>query len=62
MAILDRLMHHSDIVVLNGDSYRLKDKLATLNHVSEKFTEGSFSLAQQPSHYISKVSCKTMDY
>jgi len=48
MAILDRLMHHSDIVVLNGDSYRLKDKLATLNHVSEKFTEGSFSLAQKP--------------
>jgi DNA replication protein DnaC len=48
MAILDRLMHHSDIVVLNGDSYRLKDKLATLNHVSEKFTEGTFSLAQKP--------------
>ena len=25
-AILDRLLHHADAVVLNGDSYRLKDK------------------------------------
>ena len=26
-AILDRLLHHAEAVVLNGDSYRLKDKL-----------------------------------
>jgi len=25
-AILDRLMHHCEAIILNGDSYRLKDK------------------------------------
>jgi len=29
-AILDRLLHHADAVVLNGDSYRLKDKRGQL--------------------------------
>ena len=43
MAILDRLMHHSEIVILNGDSYRLKDKLDTLK-ASEKFSDGAFPL------------------
>jgi len=28
-AILDRLLHHSEIFVINGPSYRIKDKLAT---------------------------------
>ena len=28
-AILDRLLHHSEAVVINGDSYRLKDKIKT---------------------------------
>jgi DNA replication protein DnaC len=27
-AILDRLLHHSHIVKITGNSYRLKDKLA----------------------------------
>ena len=40
-------MNHIDTVVLNGDSYRVKDKLAIINQVSEKFTEGTFSLAQK---------------
>lgn len=26
-AILDRLLHHSHIIAINGPSYRLKDKL-----------------------------------
>jgi hypothetical protein len=43
MAILDRLMHHSEIVIMNGDSYRLKDKLDTLK-ASEKFSDGAFPL------------------
>jgi len=43
MAILDRLMHHSEIVIMNGDSYRLKDKLETLK-ASEKFCDGAFPL------------------
>ncbi|MCB5261112.1 MAG: IS21-like element helper ATPase IstB [Candidatus Cloacimonadaceae bacterium] len=44
MAILDRLMHHSEIVILNGDSYRLKDKLAVISKASEKFSDGIFPL------------------
>jgi DNA replication protein DnaC len=28
-AILDRLLHHSEIFAINGPSYRLKDKLGT---------------------------------
>ncbi len=28
-AILDRLLHHSHIININGSSYRLKDKLET---------------------------------
>jgi DNA replication protein DnaC len=26
-AILDRLLHHAEAIILNGDSYRLKDTL-----------------------------------
>ena len=44
MAILDRLMHHSEIVVLNGDSYRLKDKISVISKSSEKFSDGAFPL------------------
>jgi len=28
-AILDRLLHHSEIFAINGPSYRLKDKLGS---------------------------------
>lgn len=28
-AILDRLLHHCDVVAINGPSYRLKDRLIT---------------------------------
>ena len=35
-AILDRLLHHSNIVNINGRSYRLKDKLIDTNEKSEK--------------------------
>lgn len=31
-AILDRLLHHSTIVNINGNSYRIKDKLDNLEH------------------------------
>ena len=44
MAILDRLMHDAEVIVLNGDSYRLKDKLDTLRQASEKFPDSSFPL------------------
>ena len=43
MAILDRLMHHCEIVLLDGDSYRLKDKLDTLK-ASEKLSGSDFPL------------------
>ena len=33
-AILDRLLHHSTIVNITGNSYRIKDKLETLENVS----------------------------
>lgn len=29
-AILDRLLHHCDVIAINGPSYRLKDRLAAL--------------------------------
>ncbi|MFA7055923.1 MAG: IS21-like element helper ATPase IstB [Acholeplasmataceae bacterium] len=44
MAILDRLMHHAEVIVMNGDSYRLKDKIEVLNKASEKFSDGAFPL------------------
>ena len=31
-AILDRLLHHSIIININGNSYRIKDKLDSLEH------------------------------
>ena len=34
-AILDRLLHHSHIININGKSYRLKDKLKIDSDVSE---------------------------
>ena len=33
-AILDRLLHHSAIININGNSYRIKDKLDALEHNS----------------------------
>ena len=34
-AILDRLLYHSHIININGNSYRLKDKLKIDSDVSE---------------------------
>ena len=34
-AILDRLLHHSHIININGNSYRLKDKLKISSESSE---------------------------
>lgn len=33
-AILDRLLHHAEAIVINGDSYRLKDKIKTKEKIS----------------------------
>ena len=30
-AILDRVLHHAEPIIINGDSYRLKGKLTMLN-------------------------------
>jgi len=48
MAILDRLMHHCEMVVLNGDSYRLKNKVQLLSQASEKVFDGGFPLRSKP--------------
>lgn len=29
-AILDRLLHHCDVISINGNSYRLKNRLAAI--------------------------------
>jgi len=29
-ALLDRLLHHAEVVALNGQSYRMKDRLQVL--------------------------------
>ena len=34
-AILDRLLHHSHIISINGNSYRLKDKIKTSSELTE---------------------------
>lgn len=45
-AILDRLLHHSEVVVIRGDSYRLLEKRGTFNissrcwNVSNRVTNG----------------------
>jgi DNA replication protein DnaC len=31
-AILDRLLHHCDVVAINGPSYRLKNRLKAIEH------------------------------
>lgn len=33
-AILDRLLHHCDVVAINGPSYRLKNRLTALENVA----------------------------
>ncbi len=35
MAILDRLLHHSILTVMKGDSYRIKDKLENMKNQNE---------------------------
>jgi DNA replication protein DnaC len=35
MAVLDRLLHHSSVIVMKGDSYRLKDKLESMGKMSD---------------------------
>jgi len=47
MAIFDRLMYHCEIVVLKGDSYRLK-KVQLLSQASEKVFDGGFPLRSKP--------------
>jgi DNA replication protein DnaC len=47
MAILDRLMHHCEIVVIRGDSYRLKDKLDILGQAGGRFSVGASSLRSE---------------
>jgi DNA replication protein DnaC len=34
-AILDRLLHHCDVVAINGPSYRLKNRLAVIDDNAE---------------------------
>jgi len=48
MAILDRLLHHCEPVLLNGDSYRLKDKLELMGHNVAKVSDGGFPLRSKP--------------
>ncbi|XVU29864.1 ATP-binding protein [Actinoplanes sp. CA-054009] len=33
-AILDRLLHHCDVVPINGPSYRLKNRLTAMENVA----------------------------
>jgi DNA replication protein DnaC len=33
-AILDRLLHHCDVISINGPSYRLKNRLATIEEAA----------------------------
>jgi DNA replication protein DnaC len=33
-AILDRLLHHCDVVAINGPSYRLKNRLTAIENVA----------------------------
>ncbi|WP_373684041.1 ATP-binding protein [Micromonospora solifontis] len=33
-AILDRLLHHCDVVPINGPSYRLKNRLTAIENVA----------------------------
>jgi DNA replication protein DnaC len=34
LAILDRLLHHCDVVPINGPSYRLKNRLTAIENVA----------------------------
>ena len=34
-AILDRLLHHCDVISINGPSYRLKNRLAAIDGDAE---------------------------
>ncbi len=34
-AILDRLLHHCDVIAINGPSYRLKNRLAAIERETE---------------------------
>lgn len=34
-AILDRLLHHCEVVAINGPSYRLKNRLKTIEREAE---------------------------
>ena len=36
-AILDRLIHHSHIININGNSYRIKDKIKQETDQSESY-------------------------
>lgn len=34
-AILDRLLHHCDVISINGPSYRLKNRIAAIERETE---------------------------
>ncbi|MEV4177024.1 ATP-binding protein [Nonomuraea sp. NPDC049709] len=34
-AILDRLLHHCDVISINGPSYRLKNRLRNIEQATE---------------------------
>ena len=38
-AILDRLLHHAETVVIEGGSYRMKDKIEALKTICKRFPE-----------------------
>ena len=42
-AMIDRLVHHAEIINMKGESYRLKDRLAPLEEPRQKWGASSFS-------------------
>lgn len=48
MAVLDRLLHHSILTIMKGDSYRLKDKLETMEDAKASLSLEAFELAKKP--------------
>lgn len=46
-AILDRLLHHSELFVINGPSYRIKDKLSAVQTPAEHHKQTAGADAQQ---------------
>jgi len=51
-AILDRLLHHCDVLAINGPSYRLKDRLGLLSstdpHPKDTATDSDAATPDRP--------------